>query len=395
MQKTKVLSALRGIFPPLHQPLPLDRRESQQLLESLKQSFRTQLDQEYGSTRLAKPTMTYLPSNAAQPQAKAAEEHGSARATDRHLHAILHNPLFGAVGSKKAAGGFENPWDAHKLVFEKAVSRGLMNLQRAHGFLALVKSEVGQSATLSLPDGLKSTGAGLLVIEWLRSSGQERDLSFTENSLFTKLLLEFAVAEGLDHVVWEWISRLMQQEGASQLVNVGPGSSSKLLRQLVVAKSRSTELEGAYTLLLDAEAMVAATKRPIGTLRHAWDHLAWATTVNSGHHAKPPVDLFDRFAALGPAIPSSLLNIAHVHLYHPLNPSPDLALRYFSRQKTWELINDKALQDTMPRLARRISALGIDTVQHLIRVNETRQASRVWELLQKHLSWLNRPAVVV
>ncbi|KAJ4300133.1 hypothetical protein N0V88_002802 [Collariella sp. IMI 366227] len=399
MQKTKVLGALRGIFPPIHQPLPLDRTESIRLLESFKSSFRDQLDQEYGATSLAKPPMALLPSKTAQPTTpQPAVEHGSARATDRHLHAILHNPLFGSVGSNKAGDGFQKPWDTHKLVFEKAASRGLMTLKRAHGFLALVKSEAMPSIKSSPVDYLKPTGAGLLVIQWLRSSGLERDLTFVNHVFFMQILLQFAVAEGLDHIVWGWITQLMEKDRSSIEPNLRAISFGRLVEHLVKAKSFLVEPDASYAALLQAQAMARNHKPLLAALKPAWDDTAWCTTKR--WRGTPSVDVFDAFEAMGSAIHANRRERAHVKLYHPVNPSPDLALSYFSREEFWELahLKDGLGKDHGPaksHLLSRVAALGVDTVQHLVQAKETQEALRIWGLMQKHIAWFDRPVAVV
>ena len=48
MFSTKALSSLKGMLPPIHQPLPLNQREAQQLLNALTSSFRKNLDREHG-----------------------------------------------------------------------------------------------------------------------------------------------------------------------------------------------------------------------------------------------------------------------------------------------------------------------------------------------------------
>lgn len=400
MKTTKALGSLKAIFPPIHQPLPLNKHESQRLLDAIKASFRAQLDEEHGWASTgptkpvlpAKPNFTYLPSNAAP--SSAPQKRARPRPTDRHMHAILSHPLFSVAQTGKAAEAAEatdapvNSWDAHKVMFEKAVSRGLMNVTRAHGFLMVVRSDVNRMATLSVLDGLKHTGAGLLVLQWLRSSGQERDLAFLRKTAFKRILLQFIVAENLDHVVWAWVERLMDPA-----VGPYPTAAATLIRDFIIAKADAPELEWAYGAMLEAEKLVKEKQLPQDILRLAWRNLATLTTMNDCDRKKPSVQVFDPFVAMGPAIGSRPLEMAHVNLHHPAEPSSDLAVEYLSTQVAWNSIRDPTVQtSTQARYADRLWWLGLDTVQHLMRVNETQEASRMWDLLEKNLGWLARAA---
>ncbi|KAH6635042.1 hypothetical protein B0J18DRAFT_37143 [Chaetomium sp. MPI-SDFR-AT-0129] len=409
MQKSRPLSSFKSIFPPIHAPMPLDQRGSQRLLETMKTSFRAELDKEHGSSK-ADPGPTSKP---AMPGA-----------TDQHLRSILHNPLFSVSDMVQAPDSHLQKVEKQKAIFQMAVSRGLMDLPRAHGFLLRVRSCAGEG----LPDSVYSSGAGRLVFEWLRSSGMENDLSFLSNGngQFRRLLMRFMLGDGLDNVVWTWYDRLLEaREGA-----VPPQLIRLLMGDFVNSKFSTQELGPAYSTLIQAESTARERNANIrSVLRFAWRVLAFHTTVTPRGKLKPPADLFDRFVSMEPELMPRKVERAHVNLFHPVEPSSGLAEEMLLNNSFWNHrkyshtnvaaagVRDSPVLDTStaadtvieplllpgtltgrfhhtiyPYLNRpantsvyRLVVLGIDTVQHLIRTNREPQAMRVWDRIVTEL----------
>lgn len=376
MQKSKVLASIKNLLPPIHQPLPLTERRSQHLLDAINTSFRRQLDEEHGFT---------------SDTANTASSH---RPTDRHLHAILNNPLFTQANATptnaaKQLEGSANTCDAQKLIFEKAVARGLMTEAIALGFLRQIRTSVQESAALSLADGLKATGAGRLVLQWLRSAGLERSLSFVSNQAFTRALLLFMIAEGLEDLVWVWIERLMQvdRQPGEPAAAISP-PLEQLLRSLVLAKaSVRLDLNDAYASFLKAARMNKDNSLPRNNLQPAWMAVAQKTTIESWQFKKPSADLFDRFDAMFRDTSRVLVVMAraHLYIYHPIKPSSTLALRHLEDESTWENTRPAVRNAPVPPYIRMLAALGLDTVQHLIQTDQVPEATNIMEKLRKHL----------
>ncbi|KAK4125576.1 hypothetical protein N657DRAFT_549436, partial [Parathielavia appendiculata] len=394
MQKTRALSSLKALFPPIHQPLPLDKREAQRLLDGLKASFRAQLDAEYGwSTprpaipRSLTPPLTVAASSSAAPS-PASQNHGSLRSTDRHVRAILNNPLFLPTESATATTGTISTLDAHKAIFEKAVSRGLMTVPRAHGFLMLIRSEVNKaraqkgSSKLPIADDLRPVGAAKLVMQWLRSSGQENGLAFLANVQFQRLLFQFMAAEGLDDVVFAWLERVVDPAEPKTL-----DQAAVFLRDLVGKKAQHHDLEPAYTALFRAKSIVTEKKWPLRVLGRAWRELSVQSTVYSDMHKPPPQQLFDAFVALGGAVqfgPWQRVDLAHLKLHHPTEPSSHLARELLSSEETFKSIgNSTSPQQSVTRAVGRFKQLCVDTIRHLIETNQPQEASRLWDMLRR------------
>ncbi|GAB1319192.1 hypothetical protein MFIFM68171_09402 [Madurella fahalii] len=398
MQRSKPLTSIKKLFPPIHPPLPLTERESRRLLDVINTSFRTQLDKEHGfasdtSKGASSPLLAAANSAAnAALSSPASIEHVAGRPTDGHLHAILNNPLFTQANTLSQPEGSITPYEVHKAVFEKAVARGLMTETRAHGFLRLVYSTVKQSATLSLADGLKSTGATLLVLQWLRSSGLERSLSFVSNRPFTQTLLQFMIAEGLEDLVWVWIERLMKAEAASKSEQQAAteASSAALLRLLATAKTHITlELDGAYTTFLKGKAMNKENSLGTRNLLPAWTAIARDTTVNSWQHTKPSVKLFEPFISFTrkSTLPHIMRIRAHLYLYHPTEPSSGLAVQYLSEENTWKDVKPVSRAAPLPQFIQLLASLGVDTVQHLVQTDQVQEATQILDKLKTHLTF--------
>ncbi|KAK0715126.1 hypothetical protein B0H67DRAFT_490242 [Lasiosphaeris hirsuta] len=390
MFKTKALCSFKSIFPPINQPLPLRERDTKRLLNALTSSFRTRLDEEHGFAPVS--PVKYLPSTAA-PAASTLKDAPS-QPTDRHLRAILSNPLFGHNDTPAGAANPQDPiWGGHKEIFSRAAGKGLMDIRRAHGFLLRVTQDIRQLPTISLQKGMQESGAGLLVLRWLRASGQERSLSFIQNGAFTQVLMRFMVAEGLDELAWTWLQQLLPKDGTADASN--KASASYLLNTLLVAKSGALELDDAYASILRAESLFKErAAEPLSLLR-SWRNLAWESTFDSWRHKVPGVDLFESFVVMPEHIGQPMaLEHAHLDLYHPTLPSADQAVSYITNDNEWRTTLPKVISESanpkkaLVKYGKKLSSLGIDTVQHLTKAGESRDAQLILELTRRNLAML-------
>ncbi|KAK5653938.1 hypothetical protein OQA88_7863 [Cercophora sp. LCS_1] len=384
MHKTRTLGSLKSIFPPIHPPLPLSGRESQKLLNVLTSSFRAQLDEEHGT--LNKKDLVDLPTRPAVKYLPSTPERTPSRPTDRHLGAILNNPLFNDAALKSESSSGADP----KEVFMRAVAKGLMTISRAHGFLLRVLQDIRKSSAISFEDGMREYGAGLLVVRWLRASGQEREFRFIKKQNFTTDLLRFMVAEGLDELVWTWFRRLQDASFSD------PTTARILLRSFISVKCESSELDGAYSAVLEVEKQLRLTSDPAAKklLLSTWSIVAHKTISDSWRNKIHNVALFESFCALGTSLNYPVANArAHLDLYHPDKPSAEAALRQLYKPKLWHYAIpsqiDKWVQSgagpELPHLIKQINNLGLDTVQHLIKHGQTSTAEALLEHIRVQL----------
>ncbi|KAI0423152.1 hypothetical protein F5X98DRAFT_323991 [Xylaria grammica] len=365
--RTPPLSSLkRGLLPQIHHPLPLNRRESQQLLESITSSFRKNLDREH-------PWETDEPS--ANTKANSTESTTNHCPTDRHLRAILSNPLFARSRDANVNISTHTPRNNPFDVFDSAVSRGLMTTRRAAGFLATIRSQLLAESPDNVRQRMGASGGGLRVLRWLRASGQEKDLEFLSDPALLKLIVPFLYAEGLQEVAWDWLAQLASRAIELEF-KITPGklnaqTLSKLMSAIIDENSEPgspspISLNGSFAALARANSMVPRENLvTTAAVKNSWARLSWASTVDAVGRPKPSVALFENFVDIGRPL-NFPLDLAHLDLHHPTTPTHSAAIEYLRlrRQIAQDMSNMK------PQLQQRVLCLVLDATE---RLNQTGQ----------------------
>lgn len=195
-------AAIRGLksFVAKYDPAaPISTKEAQKLVTSLSYAFRRQLDSRH-------PLI----------------DKNSRRSIDTHLSTILSGPHFNesSVGhipnavnpdDVSQAEYMSQHWESTNspmVHFRKCVSAGVAT----HGLAtACLRTEYMNGSGLSpvrVREHAKSSGAGTAVLNWLNGSRHAGDLSFLSHPQLRKLLAFFIIAEGKEHLVWEWLQKL-------------------------------------------------------------------------------------------------------------------------------------------------------------------------------------------
>ncbi|KAI0395841.1 hypothetical protein F5Y17DRAFT_421661 [Xylariaceae sp. FL0594] len=358
-------SLRKGILSKIHQPLPLNQRESQQLLQSITTSFRRNLDREHPWQASGTSADAQVPEQAS---AQSTTRHP---VTEQHLHTILSNPLFSRPRIvDPAVSSSPNTLQKHFDVFDSAVSKGLMTPRRATGFLATVRSEILAQSSDNVGEKTAASGAGLLVLRWLRSSGYENSFEFLEEPALVKLLVYFLYAEGLQEVAWNWLARIAAAQTAQHQPPDVKNPARAIFRLLSAIANESSgltdndhaSLDGAYTALARAndifprEGGAAAAS----ALRGAWSEVSWTSTVKISEHPKPTTTLFESFIDIGR--PFCLpLHSAHLLLHHPTKPTVQPAIDYLSRLQSHSPI----MSSMGPRTQQHILCLVLDAANRI------------------------------
>ncbi|EFQ31281.1 hypothetical protein CGRA01v4_10577 [Colletotrichum graminicola] len=369
MFTTKPLSSIKNVIPSIHQPLPLSSKDSKKLLDVLKTSFRHNLDKEHG----------YAPENADSSASKHSSTSHNAhhRPTDRHLRAILSNPLFkNAIQPSNVS--FTTPRDPMD-VFDEAVSRGMMTRNAATGCLRTKRQQILQSSAIPAHDAMKASAAGLRVVQWLRSSGMERTLDFLKYPHFVHELVPFMVAEGLDEVAWAWADRLIQSEGPAEDNSKIVGS---LVAAMVAAKSDVVDknLDTAFSAMLRADATWKSSPRQSKILLRPWQVLSWRSTVDAWKRPLPSAALFELYFETANRIARPLrLDRAHLELHHPTKPNHESALKFLQSDRL-------PISESNTGPVPRVIYMGMDAVSHLTRLGRTDEADDLLNLLQSRFS---------
>lgn len=416
MLSTKVLSThmkgLGGLFSRVHHPPPLDKRESRRLLDALTTSFRKNLDKEHGfwsedanssalsTSSLADQTTTPTASTSTPSKSSSTSRDAYRRPTDRHVLAILSNPLFSYHPSKNLATQTveRDPMD----VFDQAVAKGLMSPPRAAGVLVAKRQAIAQSATISVNQSMAVSGTALRVLQWLRSSGLERSLAFLEHHALVGALIPFMVEEGLEEVAWSWLERCMLMN----CVAAPPKHAvhaSHLLHALVRAKvSLARPLNNGYASIIRASDMFRESQYFEATAFTSWRALSLGSTVFAWQRSQPSEALFDSFAAIGEQLSKRRSSVrvdrAHLELHHPSHPDASLAIQYLNSSKVDLLRShiDAGSPAThegrmLRNLAKRVILMATDATAHLIRAGQESEAESLgYAMLDKFEDFIRK-----
>ncbi|KAI1386787.1 uncharacterized protein F4822DRAFT_411228 [Hypoxylon trugodes] len=386
--RTTSLNSIKNLLPKIHQPLPISRRDSQQLLESITTSFRRNLDEEHpwehGNEPVSqnsipqsrKPTAsTFINSNSSSPSPASTDISNRQRPTDRHLRAILSNPLFAHQNNKKSPAARRSQLD----VFDHAVARGLMTPRRAAGFLAKVRSEIVGESEDDIRLGMADSGAGLRVVQWLRASGLENNLQFLSDPVLFPALIPFMYAEGLEEVAWHWMARIGTRDEADEIKDAQFAVLSSLLYAIMKQTNTSysglkTSLDPSYEAVIRANDILPKKNVTLKSLKDIWVDLSWASTVFASERPKPSAHLFESFVKIGRPL-KMRLDLAHLELHHPLTPNHFAAVQFMHRNAN--------STDLRPIIRKRLLCLAMDTADRLKEVGDTEEVSWVERFLTR------------
>ncbi|KAE8372351.1 hypothetical protein BDV26DRAFT_103089 [Aspergillus bertholletiae] len=197
----------------IHPPLPRTPRESQQLLKALTSSFRRQLDREYPLS---------APSDRDGSADRTPENpHSSVHATDRHLRAILDNPLFRVVPSKSAAARNGSGPSSRlqqriakepMVVFDELVASGSVTLPTLRDCLSSQMLLASRHIGPGLLKAMKDARAGSKVVSWWFASDSATRQMLFKSRAATTTLIKFLVAEGRQGVVLDWLRMLARHD---------------------------------------------------------------------------------------------------------------------------------------------------------------------------------------
>lgn len=393
MFSTKPAASLRTLFARYHEPPSISQQQSKKLLDGLKDSFRKELDREYGSNGDKSTTVT-ASATAPTPSSSHSNRHSAA---NQHLTSILSNPLF-SYNKNSALPTFPTPMPAPKRdpmnVFDHAVSRGMMNLNAATGCLMTKQNQM--TAIEPQSDASANSDVALRVVRWLRSSGAELKLNFLDNRPFVQALVPFLVAEKMDDVAWEWVTRALYDTPGAVGEEKRISRASFLLAQVVRVKSQPQygNLDAAITTILQAEELLQGNPLQSRLLVLPWRSVSWLSTVEAYSRTVPSEQLFDAHLETAKRLRQPLLvEQAHLHLHHPTHPSYIPAMEFFKnkeqlRRLVQNLSADAAAGSKSVGISPGswIAYLGHDTINFLTKLGMKNQAQDITDLLTAELS---------
>jgi hypothetical protein len=226
MKPTKVNSIKTVVQRKLHPPLPLDRRQSQRLVNLISTSFRQKLDDEHHQANT------------------------NPRPIDAHLKAILTNPLFQrptpirrlrrhddtsrrpSIGQEASPSGLSH--------FNEQCARGTATIQQATSLLRGIPSQMSKQ---TVEDSQRRIEA---VLKWLWSSGLENSMAFVEDRHFVQALMRSLAALNREDVLWRWQQKLLEMHSLKS-----PAHDPLLAKDTLVAENsaphkRALAMVGCY-----------------------------------------------------------------------------------------------------------------------------------------------------
>ncbi|PMD14538.1 hypothetical protein NA56DRAFT_372306 [Hyaloscypha hepaticicola] len=365
----------------IHHPLPLNPRESEQLLNILTTSFRKHLDHEHPPFRTDNIPRPYPQSFTTSTPTRRRSSDTAAHPADQHLSSLLGNPLFSLSPGGKDSKSDTDPME----LFEKAVAKGMMDTRYAYACLRKEREKIVKSHVLNIRDGMKESGAGLKVLKWLVSSGTANNNEFLKHTGFSELLMQFMVAEGLQEVAWVWIKRAI--EGRTDINNTEVEARLSVGRPLIfLMKAESAwtgvSLDTAYLCLTRAAGYFksAPVREMRSFLNMPGTFLAKATFF--GAHGPSSEANFESFLSLVPAVfKDSDYCFAHLNVLHPTKPTPDFALDYLSKHMDVNMELPKTIRAEAMQNHSRIH-LCLDTARLLLETKRYGEAHWVMDLLR-------------
>lgn len=364
----KPSAVLLQLFKSFHQPPSLSTRESQKLLNLLTTTFRKQLDREHGEFRKE----NLFPTPAVKPSTSLTRPRSSSEpipATERHFQAILQDPLFSARNRLRPGTKlFNNPMD----IFELAVSKGLMTMDKCLNCLLAERKLILRSASPTVWEGMRDSGAGLKVLRWLKASGRTQYLA--DSKLFG-VLAEFVAAEGLQEAVWADFAKLSASLDSKSTMAAG----NALLHMVQAEIKGPNALDAGISALLRASSILqnSADSTQQLVLRPSTRMLAYHATVLSQTYAKPkPSRHADLMGIVNKTLKAKKLLIAHLYLHHPTTPKPQAALDFFKDMPK----NVGKSSQGYP--AKPVVGLGLDTARYLLEHERVEEARAIMDVLQ-------------
>ncbi|KAK5007598.1 hypothetical protein LTR60_005671, partial [Cryomyces antarcticus] len=384
MQLTNMLS-FKALASKIHPPLPLNLRESKQLLSLLTASFRQQLDQEHPRFPIERVQHNGNPYSASRNSAEGDHStHLSSQASaSSHLESILTSPLFAERPFRRSVSPMRTGsliTEAQRMMsapmewFEEHIKRGTATFERARLCLTTCQRNILASPALSVEQAVKDSNAGLKIYNWLRSSGTEYSSDFMTDRPFLKVLTYFLVTERRQGEIIFWIRRQLPclidgtRLDAKELHR---WKSYLLFRLLSEQNSRDGGFDVALGSFLKVIGHLDSATNPMPKeLAQSFFPGCYAggmyltrQLTQEASHPRNPV-LFDQFVASVPAWTTSKADLTKARLlcYHPTNPTAGPALTYLKSPK----VSPEATRALSIKDRRQLAQLCLGTASLLV-----------------------------
>lgn len=355
--RPSALLAFRGLAARIHPQIGLTARESSRLLNSLKASFRDQLDQAYPyNDNKAKDKAKHV--TAPQPQSH--DPYRLPVAADDHLSSILNDPsLLGAQynGNTDFWKLFRDALDTeHPLT---VLDRYNVNAAALPGVVRLCLASFLDSLSAMSPESARakviSQTAGSRALPCLLTQGGTLRLSCGPDRIIGQVASLLAI-EGKDTQLWEALSRTIATRASFDFGIVRFAVNGLVSSHLSARGGRNAEL--ALTTYMRAIRAVPPEKHTETLSSSNRLLLARLTSLDDPALSKRYASLYSQFVTAFKRIETDkdrlITGVAALALHHPVEPRPAAALRVL---RTWDKYDPRTTSRFIHQIARLVTLL--------------------------------------
>ncbi|KAL4762744.1 uncharacterized protein BDW70DRAFT_148962 [Aspergillus foveolatus] len=202
-----------------HVPLPRTPRQSQQLLNALTSSFRRELDRAHPPTASSSDEGSGTNNAYSGDHLNEEHAHSAAHATDKHIRALLDNPLFRVSPSRNSVrSGPQSSTDGSRIqkepmaIFDELVASGSATVGSVSDCLNWQLLLASRQSGERFVKELRDSRAGSRTFSWWSSSDPSTRVSFLKNNRAVRSTCKFMAAEGLRDSILAWLRVLRNRD---------------------------------------------------------------------------------------------------------------------------------------------------------------------------------------
>ncbi|KAL4755374.1 hypothetical protein BDW72DRAFT_189137 [Aspergillus terricola var. indicus] len=202
-----------------HVPLPRTPRQSQQLLNALTSSFRRELDRAHPPTASSSDESAGANNTYNGDHLNEEHAHSAAHATDKHIRALLDNPLFRVSPSRNSVrSGPQTSTDGSRIqkepmaIFDELVASGSATVGSVSDCLNWQLLLASRQSGERFVKELRESRAGSRTFSWWSSSDPSTRVSFLKNNRAVRSTCKFMAAEGLRDSILAWLRILRDRD---------------------------------------------------------------------------------------------------------------------------------------------------------------------------------------
>ncbi|KAL5001123.1 hypothetical protein BDV10DRAFT_19643 [Aspergillus recurvatus] len=383
-----------------HVPLPRTPRQSQQLLNALTSSFRRELDRAHPPT--ASSSDEAAGANTASNGDHLTEEnaHSAAHATDKHIRALLDNPLFRVSPSRKSVrSGPQSSTDRSRIqkepmvIFDELVASGSATVGSVSDCLNWQLLLASRQSGERFVKELRDSRAGSRTFSWWCSSGSLTRVTFLKNYRAVRSTCKFMAAEGLHDSILAWLRIIRDPDfGGFEIVKEDRAEAFKY----ILGSFLNGEFEcgggivSALRFYLDAcrILMSTANERLALPLRKCLGppagYLLGMIELNSRRNPSDPIpaDIYDEYANMVSALALGKLQSAVISIYHPTHPDAGPFVRYVRR------LSPTAIAAWPQQRRAKVVRVGFDALRILSDAGKSGDCLYLASFLEQHVQEL-------